>query len=91
VIAISFYGPHPSELARDWAFEDLLKGPITRTPDDLSADLEHLRHVDSIFEFSRDRLRRVRVNEFCDAASQLRSEERAKISSAFESARFMIR
>ncbi len=89
VIAVSFFGTFPSDLARKWAFADLLGRGGQFTEADV--DLANLARVDSIFEFSRARLLNTHVNQHTDAACRLTDSVRDRLRAVFESARFMIR
>lgn len=88
VVAVSFFGTFPSDLARKWAFADLCAGggPLTA-----GVDLSKLPRVDSIFEFSRDRLLNVHLNPHAEPAFRLTDGVRDRLRAVFQSARFMIR
>jgi hypothetical protein len=94
IIAISFFGTFPSDLARQWAFADLFAGGqrYGRSKDgSVVLDLSNLRRVDSIFEFSRARLLNVHVNAHCDPEFRLTDAERDRLRAAFDGATLMIR
>jgi hypothetical protein len=93
IIAISFFGTFPSDMAREWAFSDLLAGGgrSTQNKDGTKADLTNLAYVDSILEFGRARLLKTHVNPRCDAAFRLPDATRERICRALEENEMMIR
>jgi len=89
VIAVSFFDTFPSDLAREWAFADLLRGGGRFTDSDV--DLSHLKRVDSIFEFGRAHLLNMHVNPHADRPFRLPDGVRDRLRAVLDSARFMIR
>jgi hypothetical protein len=88
VVVLSFFDTFPSDFARKWAFADLLAGggPFT-----VGSDLSNLARVDSIFEFSRNRLLNTHVNPNTDTGFRLADNVRDRLRAVLASARFMIR
>ncbi len=94
VLCLSFFDTSPSELARRNAFEDLLVSGgryYGQLRDGTPLDLSNLNRVDSVFEFARDRLRQVHVNQNAVAASRLAAHERDAIRTTFTARPLMIR
>ena len=93
LLAISFYGINSTTFSRDLAFGDLFTGAehYGTNADGQAFDLTNLSRVDSIFEFSRDRLVRVRVNPTCDGALRLPDDVRGRIEAEMHARTFMIR
>lgn len=54
-------------------------------------DLSKLERVDSIFEFSRARLRDVHINPKCDASFRLSERIRDRVHEALDNVTLMIR
>jgi hypothetical protein len=82
VLCISFFGTFPSKLARDEAFNGMMApaGPGSSPKE----GFEHLNRVDSIFEFSRDRLLRVHRNPNTTPECRLTDGTREKLVSALQ-------
>jgi hypothetical protein len=93
ILCISFFGTDPIDMAREWAFTDVLNGGTTYSAraDGTRLDLTNLDRVDTVFEFGRTTLRRTWINPNCAPAFRLLDSVRERIRVVFEQADLMIR
>ena len=93
ILCLSFFDSSASPMAREWAFDDLWRGgPKYGTPfNGPRKDFSKIERLDSVFEFSRDRLLNVHVNPHPVAACRLTDDRRDSIRAALGRAPLMIR
>jgi hypothetical protein len=93
ILALSFFDQMPIPPARKWALDDVWTGGATygTRRDGTRIDLSNISRIDSIFEFSRDRLVNTHLNPNPDPACALTNAVRSEIRNALGARQLMIR
>jgi hypothetical protein len=86
VIVMAFPEVFPSAPARQWAFDDVFSGGRHTA----GFNLANISRVDSIYEFSRNRLVNVHVNPHCVAPHQLTPAAREQLRAALANSGFLM-